>query len=108
MNNSTLLVELQNFIQETKWAYARTMPKWPHAYIIRDRVDEELFLQLVEHIRAHGYQGKFYKMNITYYDFEGMTYWTMGSPIDETVIINRCRKEYTYEVRLKEGRLPGD
>ena len=26
--------------------------------------------------------------------------------VQKTIIINRCRKEDTYEVRLKEGRLP--
>jgi len=36
-----------------------------------------------------------------------LTYWTMGAPVEETIIINRCRKEETYEVRLAEGMLPG-
>ena len=36
----------------------------------------------------------------------GLTYWTMGAPVEETTIINRCQKENTYEVRFKEGRLP--
>ena len=39
-------------------------------------------------------------------DEDGLTYWTMGTPIEETIIINRCKKEDTYEVRLAEGRLP--
>ena len=29
-----------------------------------------------------------------------------GAPVEETTIINRCKKEDTYEVRLAEGRLP--
>ena len=32
--------------------------------------------------------------------------WTMGEPIEVTTIINRCRKEQTYENRLKCGTLP--
>jgi hypothetical protein len=36
-----------------------------------------------------------------------MTYWTMGYSIEITTIINRCRKEDTFEVRKREGRLPG-
>jgi len=35
-----------------------------------------------------------------------MVYWTMGAPIGETTIINRCRKEDTYESRRLTGRLP--
>ncbi len=83
------------------------MPKWPHEYLVRERVrDKDHFVQLIEHIRSQGYEGTFYRMKITYYDEDGLTYWTMGAPIEETIIINRCRKENTYEVRLAEGRLP--
>ena len=35
-----------------------------------------------------------------------MVYWTMGAPLAETIIINRCRKEDTYEERLRRGTLP--
>ena len=35
-------------------------------------------------------------------------YWTMGAPLEETVIINRCRKEDTFESRSKNGTLPRD
>ena len=106
MENSALSNELKNFIQSVQWTYAKTMPEWPHEYIVRDRVDEDRFVKLVKHIREYGYEGKFYTMNITYFDYDGMTYWTMGATIEETIIINRCRKEETYEARLKEGRLP--
>lgn len=98
---------LVDFVQSSHWTHAKTMPLWPHEYIVRGRVDEGLFIHLVEHIRAFGYAGWFYSKPITYFDHDGMTYWTMGAPLAETVIINRCRKEDTYEVRLKEGRLPG-
>ena len=46
---------LRIFIDSCRWTFAKTMPVWPHEYIVRERVDEELFVQLVEHIRAHGY-----------------------------------------------------
>ena len=98
--------ELQTFVNEQKWTFAKTMPKWPHEYIVRERVDQELFEQLVRHIRTHGYEGKFYQKAITYYDEAGMVYWTMGAPIDETTIINRCRKEDSYECRSQNGTLP--
>ncbi len=94
------------FLTQVKWTYARTMPDWPHEYIVRTKVDESLFVEMVQHIREHGYQGFFYKRPITYFDEDGMTYWTMGEPLDQTVIINRCIKENTYEERLKKGTLP--
>jgi len=98
--------DLRAFVAEQTWTYAKTMPKWPHEYIVRDRVDEDLFVQMVRHIRTHGHEGRFYSRKITYFDEDGMAYWTMGAPIDETKIINRCPKENTYEARLKAGTLP--
>ena len=98
--------ELFNFIDKEKWTFAKTMPKWPHEYIVREQVDENLFVELVEHIRANGYRGNFYKKEITYYEENGLVYWTMGAPVSETIIINRCIKENTYESRLANGTLP--
>ena len=103
---NTFPEELRKFVSEVKWTYAKTMPKWPHEYIVRERVDEDLFVRLVRHIRANGYEGKFYRMSLTYFDEGGMVYWTMGAPLEETTIINRCRKEDTYESRLLKGTLP--
>jgi len=103
-----LAENLKAFIESVQWTYAKTMPEWPHEYIVRDRVDEDMFIKLVEQIRNYGYERKFYSKPITYYDHDGMTYWTMGAPIEETIIINRCQKEDTYERRLTEGSLPED
>jgi hypothetical protein len=50
--------ELRDFVNQEKWTYAKTMPKWPHEYLVRERVDEGLFERLVRHIRAHGYRGR--------------------------------------------------
>ncbi len=97
---------IKTFTDQVKWTYAKTMPEWPHEYIVRSKVDETLFVDMVKHIRKYGYQGYFYKRPITYFDEDGMTYWTMGEPLEETIIINRCKKENTYEERLKKGTLP--
>jgi hypothetical protein len=97
---------LRQFAESCRWTFAKTMPVWPHEYIVREHVDEDLFVRLVEHIRAHGYAGKFYAKPITYFDEDGMVYWTMGAPVAETIIVNRCTKEQTYAHRLKHGTLP--
>lgn len=73
---------------------------------MRDQVDEGLFLSLVRHIREHGYKGSFYHKPITYFDEDGMVYWTMGAPIEETTIVNRCTKEQSYEYKRDHGLLP--
>ena len=56
-----------------------------HEYIVRGRVDVDLFALLVRHIRTNGYEGKFYQKSITYYDDGGLVYWTMGAPLEETL-----------------------
>jgi len=98
--------ELRDFVKRETWTYAKTMPTWPHEYIVRERVDESLFAQLVQYIRANGYQANFYRREITYFDEDGLVYWTMGAPVEETEIINRCKKESSYEYRLAHGTLP--
>ena len=96
------------FINTENWTYAKTMPEWPHEYLVKMSVDTELFIKLVGYIRINGYQGKFYEKDITYYDEDGYTYWTMGAPVEETTIINRCLKENTYEYRSVNKTLPED
>ena len=54
----SLPTELLAFVNETEWTYAKTMPEWPHEYIVRERVDETLFERLVRYIRTHGYEGR--------------------------------------------------
>ena len=107
MTNRELTGSLRLFIDGQNWIFAKTYAKtWPHEYIVRDQVDETLFVALVEHIRANGYVGKFYKMDITYFDEDGIVYWTMGDPIETETIINRCSKEQSYEYRLAHNDLP--
>ena len=98
--------ELETFVDEQVWTFAKTMSKWPHEYLVRERVDVILFEQLVRHIRTHGYEGGFYDKRITYYDQADLVYWTMGAPVEETTIINRCKNEDTYASRLEGGTLP--
>jgi hypothetical protein len=107
MNFSTTFPPpLRDFVNTSKWIYAKTMPDWPHEYIVRKNVDENLFMQLVQYIRTNGYEGKFFSKNITYYDYRGLVYWTMGAPLKETIVVNRCRKEDSYEFRLMNNRVP--
>ena len=98
---------LRMFVAESDWIFAKTYAKtWPHEYIVREKIDENLFLELVKHIRTQGYVGKFYNNEYIYFDDRKMVYWTMDAPIDETTIINRCDKEQTYEYRLAHDDLP--
>ena len=97
---------LKTFINNATWTFAKTMPEWPHEYIVRAKVDENLFIETVMHIRKNGFQSAFYQKILTYFEENGFLYWTMGEPVHETTIINRCKRENSYESRLKHGTLP--
>ena len=97
--------ELREFIESCKWTFAKTMPEWPHEYIVREKVDKVLFEALVRHIRQYGFEGRFYQRVLTYFAEDGLLYWTMGAPIEETTIINRCKEKGSYENRLRNGIL---
>ncbi len=56
MSSQRLPGHLRAFVDRERWTFAKTMPEWPHEYIVRERVDERLFVDLVGHIRAHGHE----------------------------------------------------
>jgi hypothetical protein len=95
--------KLQQFIADSTWIFAKTYAAtWPHEYIVQQKVDNELFLQLADHLDSHGYESEFYDTRQIYFDHDGNTYWHMGN------IINRCPSSETYSARKAEGRLPED
>jgi hypothetical protein len=103
-----LPADLRAFVDSEEWTYAKTYPKWPHEYLVRDRVDTPLFEALIRHIHKHGSDGRFYHRVLLYFEEDGLLYWTMGGPVEEETIINRCKMEESYEARLKSGTLPED
>ena len=81
--------ELRSFVWESKWTFARTMPQIPHEYTFRrDAKDEALFKRVVIHIREVGHQEKWGAITYTYLNIDGWQYWTMGAPLDQTILIN--------------------
>jgi hypothetical protein len=79
-----------DFIANNTWTFAKTMPQWPHCYIVKDRVDQKMFVQFVTFIREHGYKAKWHTQKNIYLNIGDYKYWTMGAPIEETTIINRA------------------
>ena len=99
--------ELRSFVQESTWKFAKSMPQTPHEYSLRRNAkDEVLFERVVIHIRQVGYQQKWGRATYTYLDIDGWQYWTMGSPLDQTILINRARlrREESPTVPLNKGR----
>jgi hypothetical protein len=79
-------------INSQKWIVARTRPKNPHAYCLRKNFEDEAdFERFVLLIRQYGYQIKWRdRLTYTCLDIEGYRYWSMGFPLNETILINRA------------------
>lgn len=81
------------FIEANEWKFAKTMARFPHSYCLKERcTDPDMFERFVMHIRKYGYEGKFFGKTFVYYDVGPYQYWTMGSPLHETILINRALK----------------
>lgn len=82
---------LREFIASQKWTFAKTMPQWPHWYVVRGKgPKEDDFARFAQHIRSFGYDEQWHHHNHRYLDIEGHKYWTMGFVYSVTIIINRC------------------
>lgn len=81
------------------WKFARTMPQWPHDYTLREnwRVEGMPWENLVQYLRDYSYQGWFGAKRTPrlYWVHGGYIYWTMGSPLHDTILINRAVNEIT-------------
>lgn len=86
--------EAKSLIEAAHWRFAKTMPKNPHEYSHRDKwQNQEKFESLVEYIREYGTPERFWSKTYMYFYYKGWKYWTMGSPIKKTLLINRAKIE---------------
>ena len=90
--------EIEAFISDHSWRFAKTMAHMPHSYVVRKNCRNELeFERFVMHIRRHGYRQMFGRAYYMYFDWKVdrvlHQFWTMGAPLDITIIINRAVKK---------------
>ncbi len=88
--------ELSAFISGHTWKFARTQPRNPHYYVVRDRCrDDDEFVRFVMHIRKFGYENWFWNKPYIQFDWHvpgdehAASYWSMGWSLTSTIIINR-------------------
>lgn len=83
--------EVSAALLASNWIFAKTMPQWPHWYTLRkDWTQPVDFEAVVQYIRDHGYQEKFYTRTMTRLNVGKHKYWSMGAPLNETILINRA------------------
>ena len=93
--------EAEGYIGLVEWKFASTMPQWPHEYTVRawhPELERE-FVAFAEMIRQEGLVKPWPRNTAkpryhhTYLEVSGWEYWTMGSPIESTTVINRRSAE---------------
>jgi len=90
------LHQLNAAIATQRWTFAKTMPTMPHEYAVRKHWNTQTGLSFddaVAIVRTYGYAASWGRRVFTYLHVNGWKYWTMGSPIAETTILNRARVE---------------
>jgi len=94
-NNSVVTIQPQEIsaaLLRQTWIYAKTQSWHPHEYCLRKDWSARIaFDDVVMYIRQHGYKERFGRRLYTYCNFDGYRYWTMGSPLCDTILINRAR-----------------
>lgn len=81
--------ELAVWAETAYFYFAHTMPENPHEYCAKRDMNPETFVAVVEHIRQYGYKRKYRGSAYIQYDIGEWFYWTMGFPIEQTILINR-------------------
>ena len=87
---------MRDYINAHFWKPAKRGPN--HFYTVRDWFPEEIpdFNKFVNLIRAYGHPENFYSQVYIYFYIDEYKYWTMGSPIPETEVINRAPIDTFY------------
>ena len=97
---------IQEFVSKYPWTFAKTYADFaPHEYYVKDKLDEEGkedFVWFVEFIRDYGFTCNFAGKQYIYFELDGHYYWTMGEPIEETIILNRCKAD---DYQIKDGNM---
>jgi hypothetical protein len=86
----------QNFIASQEWRFAKTMPQWPHWYIIRGEGHRcRDFDRLAQLVRRHGENDRWGSQTCRYLRLGRYKYWVL----DE--VINRAEPIPSAEVRRR-------
>lgn len=86
--------DVGRFLDCLHWIEAKTYAEWaPHQYALKDKEKPELrpyFAVMAQWFRDYGFHAYFGKTLRSYYEYNGMYYWTMDNPVEVTGLINRC------------------
>lgn len=96
--------EFKLFVNSQRWIFAKTYAqKSPHEYCLRRNViSDDVFCGAVNFIRENGFPVKYFGREYICFALDGRLYWTMGEPIDKTILINRNNiRDYEISIKVK-------
>ena len=84
---------IRSMISRCEWTFAKTMPWCRHEYIVRGKcpLTEEEFLYFIDMQRRFGIKEHWGKYYNPYLYLDNYKYWTMGTPVENTIVMNRAR-----------------
>ena len=85
--------DIRQLINKCQWTFAKTMPQWPHEYIVKDMcpLSSEEFEYFVWAQRVLGVPENWGPYRQPYLYIDGYKYWTMGCELEVTTVINRAK-----------------
>ena len=79
------------FVASRRWAFARTYATtYPHEWTHAPAGTDAGFMWAVEYVRRTGRPEKYWGYSRPYLYFGPHKYWSMGSPVPATKVLNRC------------------
>lgn len=79
--------EIEQFISENEWVFAKSMPKTPHEYVIESKaVNLERYFKFIDHILTNGTDKRFFRMTYRYFTVGKYQYWAMFIRNNERII----------------------
>lgn len=85
------ITAFRDWVESYEWTFAKSYADGaPHEWLVRRNVhNEEMFEAFIGFIRFYGYPELYAGEEYVCLDIGNHKYWTMGAPVEETVIINR-------------------
>jgi hypothetical protein len=96
--------KVRDLLEKATFIYAKTLPLFKHFYTKRESWEDSDFVEVVKYIRKYGVKEKFFNKEYIYYYLGDYKYWTMGNPLDETILINKAYDKTDRQKRHKTIR----
>ena len=98
------LSEAEIFLSSLRWQYAKTYPDCPHEYAcLAWKPDcKQQMTDFAHLIQESGYTEHFGSSDYRVLVIDGMKYWTMDFPIENTDLINRTYADESFRAKVAE------